>query len=241
MRAKVLALVILAVLAADVARAQPAQQPSMQQRSLLTVDGSGQARAKPDYARLTASVQSKATTLDESVRANQNQVAQANTLLQAMKEDGVEIEQSNFSLAEDRPPYPAAPAPSPSRQPVSYTAATSFSLKANQLDHLNIVVNKLASSGLFELRAVSFEVTDDRAPLDEARRKAVAEARHKADVLADAAGVRLDEIATISDTNATPRVFASAEMASARSLLVIPPGGLTFAASVTISWTISRR
>jgi uncharacterized protein len=238
MRAKVLALVILAALAANVARAQPVQQPSLQQRSLLTVEGSGQARAKPDYARLTASVQSKAATLDEAVRSNQDQVAQANTLLQAMKDDGVEIEQSNFSLAEDRPAYPTPP---PSRQTISYTAATSFSLKANRLDRLNLVVNKLASSALFELRAVSFEVTDDRAALDEARRKAVAEARHKADVLADAAGVQLDDIATISDTNAMPRAFASADMASARSLLLIPPAGLTFAASVAISWTVSRR
>jgi uncharacterized protein len=235
MRPIVLAFMLLAVLPAGVAQAQAPQQASPPPRAMLTVEGSGQARAKPDYARLGAVVQSKAGTLDDAVRLNQEQVAQANTLLQTLKEDGVEIEESNFSLAEDRP------APPPPRQPVSYIAAATFSLKANRLDRLNVVVSKLASSALFELHAVTFEVSDNRAALDEARRKAVADARHKADVLADAAGVRLDDIATISDTNVAPRVFASADMASPRSLLIIPPSGLTFTASVMVSWLVSRR
>jgi len=235
MRSTVLALLLFAALPAGLASAQVPQPASTPQRAMLTVEGSGQARAQPDYARLGALVQSKAATLDDAVRLNQDQVALANALLQTLKEEGVEIEESNFSLAEDRP------APPPPRQPVSYIAATTFSLKANRLDRLNVVVSKLASSALFELHAVAFEVSDNRAALDEARRKAIADARHKADVLADAAGVKLDDIATIADTNMAPRVFASAEMASPRSLLIIPPSGLTFTASVTVSWLVSRR
>jgi uncharacterized protein YggE len=212
------------------------QRPS--NLSILTAEGGGQAQAKPDFARITATVSAKAQSLDGAVEAEHESVARANTLLQSLAGDGVEVERSNFSLAADRPPYPKPDAPQP---PPSFTATTTFALKAARLDALNGVVGKLASSGLFELQAVSFEVTDTRQPLDEARRSAVADARHKAQILADAAGVRLDDIVTISDANTAPRVFAAAEMRATPSLLVIPPATLSFAASVSISWRISPK
>jgi uncharacterized protein YggE len=215
-----------------------AQLQSQSNRSILTTEGSGQAQAKPDFAHITAAVSAKAQSLDSAVQAEQESVARANTLLQSLAGEGVEVERSNFSLAADRPPYPKPDARQPS---LSFTATTTFALKATRIDTLNGVVGKLASSGLFELQAVSFEVADMRPPLDEARRNAVADARHKAQVLADAAGVRLDDIVTVSDANAAPRVFGAAEMRATPSLLVIPPATLSFAASVSISWRISPR
>jgi uncharacterized protein YggE len=235
MRRNALALLILvATLPLIQAKAQtPAQSPS---RSVLTAEGSGEAQAKPDYARITAMVSARAQSLDGAVQSNQQLVTRANAVLQSLKEEGVEIEKSNFSLANDHP-RPVTPQEPPG--PPSFTAMTSFSLKANRIERLNAVVGKLASSGLFELSAVSFEVSDNHQALDEARRKAVADARHRAEVLADAAGVRLDDIATIADGNAAPRVLAF-EVARQASL-VIPPSTLSFGASVTISWHISPR
>jgi uncharacterized protein YggE len=217
------------------AQMQP-QQPS--NRSVLTAEGSGQAQAKPDFARITATVSAKAQSLESAVQAEQESVGRANTLLQSLASEGVEVERSNFSLAAERSPYPKPDTPQP---PPSFAATTTFALKATRIDSLNGVVGKLASSGLFELRAVSFEVIDVRQPLDEARRNAVADARHKAQVLADAAGVRLDDIVTILDSNAAPRAFAAAEMQAVPSLLVIPPATLSFSAAVSISWRISPR
>jgi uncharacterized protein YggE len=236
-RSALLVFVLAATLAPIQAKAQTPSQPQSPSRSVLTAEGSGQAQAKPDYARITAMVSSRASSLEGAVQANQELVARADQLLQSLKEEGVEIEKSNFSLANDRPP-PAKPQEPPGAP--SFTAMTTYSLKANRLDRLNGVIGKLASSGLFELRAVAFDVADNHPALDEARRKAVADARHRAELLADAAGVRLDEIVTISDMNATPRAF-SADMPATQSLLVIPPAGLSFGASVTISWRISPK
>lgn len=237
MRRNAVALLFLLALASVPKEARAQTQPPSN-RSVLTAEGSGQSQAKPDFARITAIVSAKAQSLDGAVQAEQESVARANTLLQSLASEGVEVERSNFSLASDRPPYPRADAP---QLPPSFTAATTFALKATRIDGLNGVVSKLASSGLFELRSVSFEVVDPRQPLDEARRNAVADARHRAQVLADAAGVRLDDIVTISDANAAPRIFAAAEIQATPSLLVIPPATLSFSASVSISWRISPR
>jgi uncharacterized protein YggE len=215
-----------------------AQAPAPQQarRPILTAEGSGQSQAKPDFARVTATVSAKAPSLDAAMQKEQQSVARANTLVQSLASQGVEVERSNFSLGADRVPYPKPDAPQP---PPSFTATTTFALKVSRLDNLNDIVDKLASSGLFELHAVSFEVSDKRSPLDEARRSAVADALHTAQVLADAAGVRLDEMVTVLDGNAAPRYDGQADLPMRSSFLIIPPATLSFNASVTISWRIS--
>jgi uncharacterized protein YggE len=235
MRSNAMILLALAVALAPVAAsAQPARQPASS-HAILTTEGSGQSQAKPDFARLTAAVSAKAQTLDKAVQAEQDLVTRANSLLQSLGSEGLEIERSDFSLANDHPPYPKPDVP----QVPSFTAMTSFQLKASHVDRLNDIIGKLAASGLFELHAVSFEVADTHPPLDEARRNAVADARHKAEILADAAGVRLDEIVTLTDGNAAPRVFAApAAMQASAAVLMVPPATLNFSASVSISWGI---
>ncbi|SDR63204.1 Uncharacterized conserved protein YggE, contains kinase-interacting SIMPL domain [Rhizobiales bacterium GAS191] len=242
MRKAVFALSILAATLTSLgARAQPAVMAQASGRPVLTVEGNGRAEAKPDQARLSASVSGKAATLEAAVEASQNVATRAEALLQSLKGEGLEVERSNFSLAENRPPYPVPGAPQAAPPTPSYTATTTYSLKIGRLDRLNAVIGKLASSGLLEMHAVSFSVLDERNVLDEARRKAVADARHQAETLADAAGVRLDEIVTISNTRATPRSFAAAGMAAPQSVEIVPPDTLGFDASVVMSWHISSR
>ena len=237
----VIPLILAAAILPMRGKAQSQIPPVPMTRSTLTVEGNGQAQAKPDFSRITAAVSAKGASLDAAVAAQQEPLARANALLRDLAAEGVEIERSTFSLANDRPPYP--PRPDTNQGPPSFTAATSFALKATRIDRLNAIVAKLAASGVLELRSVSFEVADTHPPLDEARRNAVAEARHKAETLAEAAGVRLDEVVSITDANVTPRVYAAAAetAAAAPSQLVIPPATLTFNASVTMGWRISPK
>ncbi len=234
----VILLIVAASLSPMAAGAQAQPRAELQNRSMLTAEGSGQSQAKPDFARVTALVSAKAQSLDGAVAAEQQLAERATSLLQSLSGDGLEIEKSNFSLANDRPTYPK---PDTSQGPPSFTAMTTFSLKANRIDRVNGILGKLASSGLVELRAVSFEVADSRPALDEARRNAVADARHRAEVLADAAGVRLDEVVTISDANAAPRVYAFDGAQAGGAQLVVPPATLSFTASVSIGWHISPK
>ena len=75
MRSNAMILLALAVAVAPVATsAQPAGQPASS-HAILTTEGSGQSQAKPDFARLTATVAAKAQTLDKAVQAEQDLVA----------------------------------------------------------------------------------------------------------------------------------------------------------------------
>jgi uncharacterized protein len=228
---------MLCCLDAEAQTPSPSQAPS---RATLTVQGDGRSEAKPDYARLTIDLLAKAPTIEGAVEASKTLVPRVDALLQSVKSEGVQVESSRFDLSETPPPRPTSSIPPPSAPP-SYTATTSYNLKIDKIDHLNSVIGKLASSGLVEMRTASFHVGDERIALDEARRDAVADARRQAELLADAAGVRLDDIASISDARAAPAGLVQYDLPTRKYLQVIPPAKLDFTASIVMSWHISPR
>jgi uncharacterized protein len=235
-----LAAMLAAMLPGRSALAQSASSPQSSTRSLLTVEGTGRAETKPDYARLTVELLAKAPSIEGAVEASKTLVPRVDTLLQSLKSEGVETESSRFSIGESPPPHPAPNGPTP---PPSYTATTSYSLKLGRIDRLNAVIGALASSGLLEMRTASFHVTDEHVPMDEARRDAVADAKRQAEVLADAAGVRLDDLASISDARASPQGQVAYDLPSAarKYLQIIPPAKLDYTASIVMSWHISPK
>ena len=223
------------------AAAQSSSSPRPSARSLLTVEGNGLAEARPDYARLDVELLAKAPTIEGAVEASKTLVPRVDTLLQSLKTEGLETESSRFSIGETPPSHPA---PNGSQPPTpSYTATTSYSLKVARIDRLNAVIGALASSGFLEMRSASFHVADERVPMDEARRTAVADAKRQAEVLAEAAGVRLDDLASISDARAAPQGQIAYDLPTVarKYLQVIPPAKLDFAASIVMSWHISPK
>ncbi|MBV9518980.1 MAG: SIMPL domain-containing protein, partial [Hyphomicrobiales bacterium] len=162
-------------------------------------------------------------------------------LLQTLKSEGVSIDSSRFDLGETPLSASNASKASAPLPPSSYTATTSYNLRIDKLDSLSEVITKLASSGLVEVHTASFHVEDERVPLDEARRNAVADARRQAETIADAAGVRLDGILSISDARVAPRVDGYADLPTRKYLQIIPPIWLQYNASIVITWRISQK
>ena len=219
------------------AGAQTASEAQVQDTGLLTVVGNGTATAKPDYARLQAIARTKASTLAAAAAGHKDLIVRVGALLQSLKDKGLELASSNSSLEENyvsRDAQKEAPPP-------SFTAKTTYSITVANLDRLDALIAELTASGLVQVQRVSFSVRDDRPPLDEARRSAVLDGRRQAEVLAEAAGVKLSNIAEISDVRASPRDgYADLAMPLGYTLIV-PPQHLDFSASMTMQWKISPR
>jgi uncharacterized protein YggE len=227
--------VALAVMATCAAAAAQPRAPS---ESILTVQGQGRAQVAPDHANMTADVVTKGKSLDAATAAHRERALRAAHALRELGSEGVEIERALFRLTELRPPEPPRP---PARNEGEYQAVTSFELKLSQLDKVDGAVARIAASGLFELRNLRFGIGDRNPGLNAARRAAVADARERATIYAEAAGVELGDIIRIEDVDArSPRdVAAAAPML--RSMQVTPPEQLTLTASVTITWRIEPR
>lgn len=214
-----------------VASAQPAERGNI---PTLTVNGQGRVDVPPDHARLSVEVVTAGANPEAASSAHRERASRAATRLREMNNDGVSIEQSSFSLSELRhPDRPNAPSRS------EYRAVTTFELKITPVANADKAVTAIAASGLFEVRHLRFGVDDRNPGFDAARRNAVEDARRRAVTYADAAGVKLGEIVSISDADTRHPREAVLMSPAARSVQVIPPEALTLTASVTITWRIA--
>ena len=78
------------------------------------------------------------------------------------------------------------------------------------------VIDTLVGAGANEIGGINFIVTQASKALDEARAKAVADARRKAEIYAKAAGVTLGEPLSITEEGAAPPPVFRSKMAARR-------------------------
>jgi len=209
-------------------------QPAFDRGPTIIVRGDGRAEVPPDIARLSAEVVTRGKTLDAATVAHKERAAKAATALRALVKDGLEIVQSTFRLDQVRQPVPQG-----QRQETEYQAVTSFELKTKKLDAIDSVVTAIADTGLFEMRSVRFGLDEKSNALDIARRDAVADAKARAKVFAEAAGVQLGEIIEITDSE--PRLLREiAAPMAARGMQVAPPENIAVTANVTMTWRLRQ-
>ena len=230
-------LLLIALASAFPALAQPAPPPPPNDRATITVNGDGRSEAPPDYAAITADVTTAAPTLDVASKMHRARATRAADTLKSLAAKGLEIKSSTFRINNATPPALAGkPAPAP-----EFRAVTSFSLRTRNIADIDEIVTAIAATGLFEVRGVSFALDERSKAVDAARRDAVADARNRASVYAEAAGAALGDVVEISDSErGVPFMRAAAPMAAAaeQKMQVTPPEALTASASVTITWRL---
>jgi uncharacterized protein YggE len=226
----------LAIIAGGNAAAQE-RQPD--RGPVLTVRGVGKLEAKPDYARLSIQVVTTADTLEDAANAHEERATRALELLNQLKADGLEVQSSSFSVAQDRP-LPLGSDRTQPPAPPKFRATTAFTARSRNMPGLNALVSRIANSGVLEVRTVTYGVDQERQALNNARRAAVADAREQAELYADAAKVKLVEIAEIDNGDARA-ADGQADLPVPRFVQIIPPAVVTFNSGVSITWKIRSR
>ena len=97
-----------------------------------------------------------------------------------------------------------APGPSPI---VGYRASNRVTVALRDVSKVAGVIDTLVGAGANDIGNIIFEVSQASKLLDEAREKAVADARRKAEIYAKAAGVTLGAPLSISEEGAPQPVF----------------------------------
>jgi len=88
------------------------------------------------------------------------------------------------------------------RKFLGYRCQASYSIETEALDGLQQLIVDAVAAGAHRVDQVEFDVRDKPALRDEARRRAVAAARRKAEVYTEAAGVPLGTVLHIKDVDA---------------------------------------
>jgi len=210
----------------------------------VTIEGHGEIMAAPDMARINSGVTTQGATAREALDANTAAMAE---LIAALKAAGIEardIQTSGFSVnpnyvytdERDENGYTLPPRIN------GYQVSNTVTVTVRKLDALGSILDKSVTVGANTVNGVSFAVADPSELYNEARKAAFADARAKAELYATAAGGKLDEIITISETqgfnNPQPYpMYARAEMAQSAAVPV-EAGELAFAINVNVQWEL---
>jgi hypothetical protein len=207
--------------------------------SLLTVQGNGDVRAAPDQAIVRVGILERSSSA-EAAQEVVNRIASA--ILESVREAGLEDRQVQTSRLMLSPVY-SRQAPGSVEPPriVGYTASNTVSLVVEDLSGVGEVIDRALEAGANQLEGVSFTLRDDREARQQALRSAVAEAQSKAGVMADALGVTLAGIFSVSEGGVAiqPVMMEMRAMAlQADAGTPVAPGEVSVSASVSIQYRI---
>lgn len=220
---------LAAALAALPAQAGPAPR-------LITMSGTGEVRAAPDQAELSAGVVSEARTAAAALADNS---ANMNAVFAALKTLGVpakNIRTSGFSVTPQYPPYNSKE----ERHIIGYQVSNTVTVKLDDQKKLGPALDALVAAGANQIFSVGFSISDPKPLLLKAREEAVKDARLKAETYARAAGVSLGPVQSIGESGAEPprpMVMVTA-MRAAAAPTPVAAGEQTVRATVTVTWQI---
>ena len=198
--------------------------------------GEAQISVAPDIAFVDAGVATDARTAREASEANNTAMTKVFAALKAANVDARDIQTSRLSLQPQYAPNRSGPSPV-----VGYRASNRVTVRIHDVSKVAGVIDTLVGAGANDIGNVNFEVSQASKLLDDAREKAVADARRKAEIYARAAGVTLGAPWSISEGGA-PQPMFRAKMAAGMpaSPTPIAQGEETLSVSVNVTWAIKQ-
>jgi uncharacterized protein len=189
----------------------------------------------PDQAQIDGGVTSEAKTAREASEANN---AAMGKVLLALKGAGMEEKDYQTSRLSLQPQF-ATPSKVTERAGiVSFRASNRITVRIRDVTKVANVIDVLVGAGANDIGGINFTVTQASKHLDEAREKAIADARRKAEIYAKAAGVTLGEPISISEEGAPSPVFRGKMAAPMAAGAPVAQGEETLSVTVSVTWAI---
>ena len=202
----------------------------------ISVTGEATVSVPPDLAQVDGGVTSEAKTAREASEANNTAMGK---VLLALKGAGIEekdVQTSRLSLQPQYAPNRSGPSPV-----VGYRASNRVTIRVRDVAKVAGVIDTLVGAGANEIGSINFMVQQASKLLDEAREKAVADARRKAEIYARATGVTLGAPLSISEEgHVAPGPYRKMAAGMAASAPVAP-GEETLSVTVSVSWAIKPK
>lgn len=235
------ALTLLAA-AALAAPASAAAQATMQVQPIsgtrLDVAATGEVARVPDVAIISTGVVTRATTATAAIRGNATRMERVRAALRAAGIADKDIQTSSLNL---NPEYNYVQNQPP--RLTGYTASNQVSVRFRDIGETGKILDALVAEGANQISGPNLTIDKPEQALDEARLKAVANGRARADLYARALGMRVVRILSVSESGgyAVPPpmpMYARAEAMSADAATKIDPGEQKVQVSVAMSFEL---
>lgn len=172
----------------------------------ISVNGTGEVLAVPDIGQFSFSVNADGETADAAQEASGTKI---NAILAYLKEQGVEdkdIKTANYTLYpkyryEERVCAFNSYCPPGERIEDGFEVDQTVTVKIRETDKATTIIAGVGEQGATNISGLDFTIDDMEALRTEAREKAIADAKEKAETLAQQLGVRLVRIVSYYENN----------------------------------------
>ena len=237
MKRLIVPLLAAAAMAAPVAA--PAQTSMVQPiaGTRLDVSASGEVTRVPDVAIISTGVVTRAATASAAIQQN---AARMERVRAALKRAGIEDKDIQTSSINLNPEYTYQQNKAPVLN--GYSASNQVSVRFRDIAKTGEILDALVAQGANQINGPNLTIDKPEQALDEARLKAVANGRARADLYARALGMRVVRLLSVSESGgyAAPPpmpVYAMAERSSDASTK-IDPGEQKVSVSVAMSFEL---
>ncbi len=226
--------------------AQPVFADENSSSGRISLTGIGTIAGTPDMAVINSGVVTFGKTARIALDANTEAMGELFVLFEGTGIENRDIQTSQFSVQpryiysdqRDENGYPLAPRIN------GYQVSNTLSVKVRELATLGSLLDRAVSVGANRINSISFTVNDPEPLLDDARRAAMADAIAKARLFADAAGVELGRIISISEGAQSPapqfEMVQFARAAADSGPVPVAAGELSFSKTISVVWELDQ-
>lgn len=217
--------------------------------NLITISGMGEVFAVPDIASFTFGVRESAATVPEAQKVVTEKIDNA---LSEIKKAGIEdkdIKTVGYNIYPryeyNNRPCTQFSCPPSEQKLVGYEVSQTIMVKVRDVQKAGGILGDLGSVDVTDVSGLNFTIDDETALQAEARGKAIADAKAKAEVLAKDLGVKLGKVINFSENGNYPIPYYGYEaygkggdMAVSAPAPQIPEGENKIVSNVTITFEI---
>ena len=207
--------------------------------TLLSVSATAESRRVPDVATISTGVVTQAADANAAMRAN---AAQMDKVMAAIRAAGIaerDVQTSGINL---NPQYRYIENQAPSI--TGYQASNTVNVKVRDLSKLGKVLDAFVASGANQVNGPSFEVDKPEQAYDEARLAALQKAQARAKTYADALGLNVRRIVSISEGGASfPRPMPMMRTMAADAVqkeTAVSPGETALSVNIDVVFELGR-
>jgi uncharacterized protein YggE len=229
-------LVVATILTACGTPAYAQTEPTTKPPCTVNVTGEGKIYLTPDIAYISIGVHTEDKDAAKAVSSNNTQSQKVSEALKTFKIDAKDIQTTNFSI------FPQQQYDQNGKlQGILYVVDNTVYVTLRDLTKVGELLDSVVKAGANSINGIQFDLADKSKALSEARKAAVTDAAAQAKELAEAAGVTLGPIQSISIYGTTPTPIYEGKGGGGVMAAVqapISPGQMTIVVDVNVVYEI---
>ena len=220
-----------------------------QPANTISVSGTGEVSAVSDIASLTINLNKDGNTSKDAEALLNESITKTLAYLKTQKIDDKDIKSEYGGITPkysyDQTPCLIYPCPVKNPKIIAYTATQTITVKVRVVDNASVIRTGLADIGITDIDGPTFSIDNEDTVKDQARAKAIIDAKDKAIVLAGELGVKLGKVVSFSENSGGGYPIYSAKVMMADSTItganptpVLPKGENKITSDVSITYEI---